>query len=118
VAWVSDGDIVNNAALGDWTATTDINLELYEAVMNTNVRAPLFLVQAALPYIPNGGRIINISSFATRTMCMGDEMPPMGLYIASKIALEGLSQGWAAEFGHSRGITVNCASSPASSMTG
>lgn len=105
---------VNNAALGDWTATSDISPECYEAVMNTNVRAPLFLVQAAFPYIPNGGRIINISSFATRNMCMGDGVPPMGLYIASKIALEGLSQGWAAEFGHSRGINVNGTSSPLS----
>lgn len=88
---------MNNAALGDWTATPDITLSQYDAVMNTNVRAPLFLVQAALPYIPRGGRIINMSSFSTRTMMLGDGVPPMGLYIASKIALEGLSQGWAAE---------------------
>ncbi|KAH8812678.1 hypothetical protein F5884DRAFT_855973 [Xylogone sp. PMI_703] len=102
--------VVNNAALGDWTATTDITLERYNAVMDTNVRGPILLVQAALPYIPRGGRIINIGSFATRNVNIGPGIPPMPLYIASKIALEGLTQNWAVEFGHSRGITVNTVS--------
>ena len=88
---------VNNAAFGDWTATEAITPERYSLVMDTNVRAPIFLVQAALPYIPRGGRIINISSFATRGVNIGPGIPPMPLYIASKIALEGLTQNWAVE---------------------
>ena len=92
---------VNNAALGDWTSTPNITLSHYEKVMNINVRAPLFLVQAALPYIPRGGRIINISSFATRQMMIGPGVPDMTLYILSKIALEGMAQGWAVEVKHS-----------------
>lgn len=88
---------MNNAALGDWTSTPDITVERYDAIMNTNVRGPLFLIKAALPYIPRGGRIINISSFATRTMMKGPGIPDMTLYTTSKIAIEGLTQGWAAE---------------------
>ncbi|KAK3384131.1 hypothetical protein B0T24DRAFT_73431 [Lasiosphaeria ovina] len=102
--------IVNNAALGDWTATEAITLERFAAVMDTNVRAPLMLVQAALPHIPRGGRIINISSFATRTVNIGPGIPPMPLYVASKLAVEGLTQNWAVEFGQSRGITSNAVS--------
>ncbi|KAF7556946.1 hypothetical protein G7Z17_g1078 [Cylindrodendrum hubeiense] len=102
--------IVNNAALGDWTSTEDITLEKYSAVMDANVRGPILLVQAALPYIPRGGRIINIGSYATRAVNIGPGIPPMPLYIASKLALEGLSQNWAVEFGHSRGINVNTVS--------
>ncbi|KAK0648734.1 hypothetical protein B0T16DRAFT_371257 [Cercophora newfieldiana] len=102
--------VINNAAIGDWTPTEDITLERYAAVMDTNVRAPIMLVQAALPYIPSGGRIINISSFATRGVNIGPGIPPMPLYVASKIALEGLTQNWAVEFGQSRGITANSVS--------
>ncbi|KAK3356317.1 hypothetical protein B0T25DRAFT_496843 [Lasiosphaeria hispida] len=102
--------VVNNAAQGDWTATQDITLERYAAVMDTNVRAPIMLVQAVLPHMPTGGRIINISSFATRMVNIGPGIPPMPLYIASKIALEGLTQNWAVEFGQSHGITANAVS--------
>lgn len=65
--------------------------------MDTNVRAPVFLVQAALPHMPRGGRIVNIASFATRGVNIGPGIPPMPLYIASKIALEGLTRNWAVE---------------------
>ncbi|KAK0733135.1 hypothetical protein B0T26DRAFT_866475 [Lasiosphaeria miniovina] len=75
-----------------------------------NVRAPLMLVQAVLPHIPRGGRIINISSLATRTVNIGPGIPPMPLYVASKLAVEGLTQNWAVEFGQSRGITSNAVS--------
>jgi 3-oxoacyl-[acyl-carrier protein] reductase len=78
--------------------------------MNTNVRAPIMLVKEALPHIPRGGRIINISSYATRDVMIGPGIPDMALYICSKIALEGLTQGWAVEFGQSRGINVNAVS--------
>jgi NAD(P)-dependent dehydrogenase (short-subunit alcohol dehydrogenase family) len=98
---------VNNAAAGDYTATEALTLDKYESIFNTNGRGPLFLVKEALPYIPHGGRIINIASFATRTMLVGPGIPPMALYTASKIAIEGLTYAWAAEFGRSRGINVN-----------
>lgn len=91
------GSTVNNAALGDWTATEAVTPERYTAVIDTNLRAPIFLVQAALPYMPRGSRIINISSLATRGVNIGPSIPPMPLYIASKAALEGLTQNWAVE---------------------
>jgi 3-oxoacyl-[acyl-carrier protein] reductase len=83
--------------MGDWTSTPDVTVSIYEAVMNTNVRGPMFLVKAVLPHMPRGGRIVNISSFAARTIMMGPGIPDLALYSASKVALEGLTRGWAAE---------------------
>ena len=40
-------------------------------------------------------------------MAVGAGIPPVALYTASKIAIEGLTYAWAAEFGRSRGINVN-----------
>ncbi|KAK0719101.1 hypothetical protein B0H67DRAFT_642487 [Lasiosphaeris hirsuta] len=57
----------------------DITLQRYAAVMDTNVRAPIILVQAALPHIPSGGHIINIFSFATRIVNISPGIPPMSL---------------------------------------
>ena len=88
---------MNNAGTADWTTTEDVTSERFAEVMNLNVRAPVMMVQAALPHIPRGGRIINIGSFVSRNINLGAGMPPMPLYVASKIALEGLAQNWAVE---------------------
>ena len=47
--------------------------------------------------MPCGSRIINISSLATCGVNIGLGILPMPLYIASKTALEGLTQNWAVE---------------------
>lgn len=60
------------------------------------------MTQAILPFLPPGGRIINIGSVGARAGFAG-----LGLYCSSKAALEGLARCWAAELG-GNGTTVNC----------
>ncbi|KAI1412060.1 NAD(P)-binding protein [Hypoxylon sp. FL1857] len=93
--------LVNNAAIAPMTPTVEVTPKEMTSVFSTNVQGPLFLVQAALPYMPRGGRIINISTCLSR---MGLHSP---VYAASKAALDSLTYTWALEFGRKFGITVN-----------
>ncbi|KAI1377247.1 NAD(P)-binding protein [Hypoxylon crocopeplum] len=93
--------LVNNAGIAPMTPTVEVTPEEMSSVFRTNVQGPLFLVQAALPYMPRGGRIINISTCLSR---MGLHSP---VYTASKAALDSLTYTWALEFGRKFGITVN-----------
>ncbi|TVY73439.1 putative oxidoreductase [Lachnellula suecica] len=65
-----------------------------QSLMNTNFIGPFNLIQAALPGMraQKSGIIVNISSAAGV-----DPRPAMGMYGASKFALEGMSQGLAKE---------------------
>lgn len=81
---------IASAAAGDW-----------DNVFRVNVRAPLLLIQAALPYLKAGGRIINISSIIAR---LGSKM--LLIYGASKGALNSLTVAVAEELGP-KGITAN-----------
>ena len=61
-------------------------------VFAVNLHAPLALIQHALPQIPSGGRIINVTSDAARESYQG-----WGGYGSSKAALEQLTAILAAE---------------------
>ncbi|XXH03722.1 hypothetical protein Hte_010128 [Hypoxylon texense] len=93
--------LVNNAGIAPMTPTVEVTPEEILSVFRTNVQGALFLVQAALPHIPRGGRIINISTVLSR---MGLHSP---VYSASKAAIDSLTYTWAMEFGRKFGITVN-----------
>jgi len=58
--------IVNNAGVGDEMFLKEATYEHFEKVMFTNVRFPMFLVQASLPYLRKGGRIVNVGSVVAR----------------------------------------------------
>lgn len=58
--------IINNAGVCEEILLKDITADHYEKIMATNVRFPLFLAQASLPYLRKYGRIVNISSVAAR----------------------------------------------------
>ncbi len=73
----------------------------FDLLWQVNVRAPFFLIQKALARIPDGGRIVNISSTAARLAYA--ETP---IYAATKSAIETLTLSIAKRVG-SRGITVN-----------
>lgn len=77
--------IVNNAAAFSSTRLEDTTTEHFDEILHLNVRAALLMVQAALPHLRRPGRIINISSVASR-----QGMPGVGTYSASKAALEGM----------------------------
>jgi 3-oxoacyl-[acyl-carrier protein] reductase len=96
--------VVNNAAVIDYSATIEgATPEAFDRLFAVNVRAPLFVIQRALPLMPDGGRIVNVSSgvtwFAT----------PEVVYGMTKGALNVLTRSLAKTQGP-RGITVNTVS--------
>ena len=94
--------IVNNAGMMLAKPIQDITLADFDAIFHLNVRAPMLLIQAALPHLRRPGRIINLSSVGARA-----HFPGVSAYQASKAALEGFTRGWAADLGGD-GTTVNC----------
>jgi NAD(P)-dependent dehydrogenase (short-subunit alcohol dehydrogenase family) len=56
--------LVNNAAVVTHGDIEDTDLETFDRTLAINLRAPLFLIQAALPYFrkQRGGRVLNIGS--------------------------------------------------------
>ncbi|KAH8669165.1 hypothetical protein BX600DRAFT_461304 [Xylariales sp. PMI_506] len=97
--------LVNNAAFGVAGSTLDTSIEDIQKHFNVNVLGPIYLARAVVPHMPQGGRIINISSVYSK---MGNSNVPF--YSASKAAQDSLTYIWAKEFGRSRGITVNTVS--------
>jgi NAD(P)-dependent dehydrogenase (short-subunit alcohol dehydrogenase family) len=96
--------LVNNAAIISYQATVEnATLEDFERVFNVNVRSPLFITQRALRLMPDGGRIINISSGVTWFAI------PEIVYAMTKGALNVMSRSLAFTQGR-RGISVNTVS--------
>jgi len=101
--------LINNAVFpGDFQLLADESLESFERVMRTNVTGTYLGMRFAIrQFLAQGATtgdnysIINISSGATRDT--GMRMAP---YIASKLAVEGLTQAAALEYGR-QGIRIN-----------
>jgi 3-oxoacyl-[acyl-carrier protein] reductase len=95
--------LVNNAAVAPQNSITETTPEEFDRIFAINVRAPFFIIQRALSLMPDGGRIINISSgvtwFAT----------PATVYSMTKGALNVLGRSLANSLGD-RNITVNTVS--------
>lgn len=96
--------LVNSAGTARHSAVTDITEVDYQAVMQLNLAATIFVSQAVVAKLQaagQGGSIINISSQ------MGHVGGPnRAVYAASKHAVEGLTKAMAIELGAS-GIRVN-----------
>lgn len=86
--------LVNNAGYGIIGPEEAVSAEQARDLLNVNVIGPLELTQASLPLMRanNSGYIINISSTSGIRA-----LPGLGMYSASKMALEGLSEALAAE---------------------
>ncbi|MGE0586769.1 MAG: SDR family NAD(P)-dependent oxidoreductase [Flavobacteriaceae bacterium] len=86
--------VVNNAGYALTGAIEEISTAETQAIMATNLLAPLAVCRAALPLMRagGGGRIINISSMAALESYRG-----LGLYCASKAALSALTEALAIE---------------------
>ncbi|KAK4127028.1 NAD(P)-binding protein [Parathielavia appendiculata] len=93
--------LVNNAGAELVKPLQDITVEEFDSIYHLNVRAPMRMVQAALPYLRAPGRIINIGSVGARY-----GFKNLSVYCSSKAALEGFTRCWAAELG-AAGHTVN-----------
>lgn len=94
--------LVNNAGiLGAHAPIAEYPEDAWDAVIAANLTAVFRLTKAALPFMPRGGSIINVSSSVGRVGRAG-----WGAYSVSKFGVEGLSQVLADEL-RERGIRVN-----------
>jgi len=84
--------VVNNAGYGHFGFVEEVTEQEARAQIETNVFGALWITQAALPYLraQRRGHIIQVSSIGGITA-----FPNVGLYHASKWALEGFSQSLA-----------------------
>jgi 3-oxoacyl-[acyl-carrier protein] reductase len=96
--------VVNNAATILFKPIEAITEEELDAVFAVNARGPFFMLQEAARLLPAGGRIINISTGATR---VGIPLP--GAYLGCRGALDQFSLVLSNELGP-REITVNTVS--------
>ena len=94
--------LINNAgfsiAIPSFAETTE---EQFDGLMNVHLKGVFFLTQKALTLLNDGGGIINISSFLTRSTNIGS-----GAYASAKSGVETLTRYLAKELGK-RGIRVN-----------
>ena len=93
--------LVNNAGHGAMAAFADTTEAQFDALFDVHVKGVFFLIQALLPLLADGGRILNLSSGLTRA-----SVPGFSAYSAAKGAIETLTVYLARELG-ARGITVN-----------
>ncbi|GHF50771.1 SDR family oxidoreductase [Streptomyces griseosporeus] len=93
--------LVNNAGITLPRPLAQVTEADYDRVFAINTKAPFFVIQRGLGRLRDGGRIINISSVATRVA-----FPAIVSYTMTKAALDYLTLSLAQELGP-RGITVN-----------
>jgi NAD(P)-dependent dehydrogenase (short-subunit alcohol dehydrogenase family) len=96
--------LVNNAAIyGAVTRSPleDIDPVEWDLVMGVNLKGPWLMVRACSPYLPDGGRVINLSS---ATVYSGSEN--WLHYVASKGGVIALTRVMAKELGR-RSVNVN-----------
>jgi NAD(P)-dependent dehydrogenase (short-subunit alcohol dehydrogenase family) len=94
--------LINNAGIFESAALEDITVEQWDAMFETNTRAPFLMAKAAYPHLRAAtGRIINVGS-------LGGSHPwaTHGHYCTSKAALHMLSQTMAKAWAPH--ISVNC----------
>ena len=93
--------LVNNAGNSlhaEFTATTE---EQFDGIFNVHVKGVYFLTQKLLPFMNDGGRIVNVSSGLARV-----SLPGSSAYGAAKGAVEVMTRYMARELGPRR-ITAN-----------
>lgn len=86
-------DLVNNA--GGPTAVArllEVPSHAMEKDFSLNLYGVVYMIQAAVPHMPRGGRIINIGSVVSRMQIGGG-----ATYAAAKAALDHITGSWAAE---------------------
>src|SRR5918911_1026169 len=94
--------LVNNAGLlGPRVRIEEYPEDEWRKVLEANLTGPFLLTKAVIPYMSEGGSIINITSGVSI-----EGRPRWGAYSVSKFGLEGLTQILAAEL-EERGVRVN-----------
>ncbi|KZT58720.1 NAD(P)-binding protein [Calocera cornea HHB12733] len=95
--------LVLNAGIMGSSTLSGLTEEFYDSHFAVNVKGPLFLAQAAVPHMPQGGRIV---FFSTGLIAQSGITPNYLVYVATKGAVEQLARVLAKELG-AKGITVN-----------
>ena len=93
--------LVNNAGIGGGEPVQDSDESAWRRIIDTNVVGTYLVSRAAVPMMPDGGRIINLSSVLGRF-----GVPGYTAYCASKHAVIGFTRALALELA-ARAITVN-----------
>jgi NAD(P)-dependent dehydrogenase (short-subunit alcohol dehydrogenase family) len=81
--------LVNNAGVGLFRAVSDMSVDEWHSVIDTNLSGVFYSCRAVLPHLRarGGGWIVNISSLASR-----HPFPEAAAYCASKAALNAFSE--------------------------
>lgn len=93
--------LINNAGTALYAPFAETTEEQLDDIFNVHYKGVFFLTQKSLPFLNDGGRIINISSGLARF-----SFPGSSAYGSMKGAIEVLTRYLAKELG-ARGITAN-----------
>ncbi|TKC05534.1 SDR family oxidoreductase [Pedobacter polaris] len=93
--------LINNAGTALYAPFAETTEEQFDTALNIHYKGVFFLTQKSLPFLNDGGRIINISSGLARF-----SFPGSSAYGSMKGAVEGLTRYLAKELGF-RGIAAN-----------
>ncbi|WP_175696720.1 SDR family oxidoreductase [Burkholderia ambifaria] len=93
--------VVNSAGVMKLGAIADCDDTTFDQTVAINLKGTFNVSREAAKRVRSGGRIVNLSS----TM-VGVRLPTYGVYVATKAAVEGLTQVLAQEM-RGRGISVN-----------
>lgn len=93
--------LVNNAGIGGGGSIHQVTTEKLDALIATNIRGVFLLTQRAISRIPDGGRVINVTSMVGLAAYPGSIA-----YALTKAAQNSFTASLAVELG-TRGITVN-----------
>lgn len=93
--------LINNAGTALYASFAETTEEQFDTALNIHYKGVFFLTQKSLPYLNDGGRIINISSGLARV-----SFPGSSAYGSMKGAIEVLTRYLAKELG-SRSIAAN-----------
>lgn len=91
-AWGHLDALVNNASTWEATPLAGLRVEQFDALVNANLRAPLFLAQACAPRLRDGGCIVNLLDVHARRPLAG-----FSAYLATKSALWTVTEALALE---------------------
>lgn len=86
--------LINNAGTALYAPVTEVTEEQMDTIYNIHYKGVFFLTQKALPFINDGGGIVNISSGLTRII-----MPGSSVYGSLKTAVEVHTRYLAKELG-------------------
>ena len=94
--------VVNNAATMTFLPLLDLPESEWERLMGVNLRSVFLFCKYAVPHMPAGGAIVNVSSVHAHATTKG--VVP---YAASKGAVEAFTRGFSEEMVERR-IRINC----------